>query len=425
MVGVDNPHGTIEEADGWLGGLIKQTVPQHCYAVVEEFVTELTTTHIVASLAREAGGPSYSVPALASALWRIGVPARVRYILDTEVELKDVLEGRSCGHLARSGPLGRFLRSSPSLARAIERDAQAGAILHTHGLWLAPNIYPARTKRRARARVKIVHSPRGMLGTAALAISAYKKKLCWLIAQRAALSLADCIHATAFSEYHEIRGAGLSNPVAVIPNGIDLPDLGWAPRVRNEDNVVLSLGRIHPKKGLDRLLQAWVGVEREFPKWRLRIVGPSEIDHDQQLRALAIELGLQRVSIEGPIYGAEKTAAMRGADLFVLSTLNENFGLTVAESLAVETPVISTKGAPWAGLESERCGWWIDQGVEPLRFALRTAIEAPHEQRIEMGKRGRSWMAREFGWDRVAAEMCDVYRWLREGGDLPSTVQIA
>ena len=136
------------------------------------------------------------------------------------------------------------------------------------------------------------------------------------------------------------------------------------------DRVVLSLGRIHPKKGLDRLVRAWAKVEAAHPDWRLRIVGPAELGHDAELRALAASLNLSRVSIEPAIYGEEKYTAFREADIFVLPTLNENFAMTVAESLAAGTPVISTKGAPWAGLEVERCGWWIDHGIEPLAAAL-------------------------------------------------------
>jgi glycosyltransferase involved in cell wall biosynthesis len=213
--------------------------------------------------------------------------------------------------------------------------------------------------------------------------------------------------------------------VAIVPNGIDLPDLATVPRQRGSDRIVLSLGRIHPKKGLDRLVRAWAKIEAEFPSWRLRLVGPAEAGHDKRLAALARSLRLQRVTIEGPIYDAErKLSAYRSADLFVLPTLNENFALTVAEALAAEVPAISTKGAPWAGLETERCGWWIDHGAEPLAAALRHAMTIGCEARQAMGARGRAWMARDFGWDRVAGDMLAVYRWLKSGGEPPRTVRV-
>ena len=264
-----------------------------------------------------------------------------------------------------------------------------------------------------------------MLGLVALRISAWKKRPFWWLLQRSALEAADCLHATAASEYQEIRAVGLTRPVAIIPNGIDLPDRAtMPPRGGGTERVVLSLGRIHPKKGLDRLVRAWARIEPEFPSWRLRIVGPAEVGHDKQLAALARALGLQRVAIEGPVYGAQqKLDTYRNADLFVLPTLNENFALTVAEALAAEVPVISTRGAPWAGLDRERCGWWIDHGVDPLAAALRQAMTIGCAERRAMGARGRAWMARDFGWDRIAGDMLQVYRWLIEGGEPPPTVR--
>jgi glycosyltransferase involved in cell wall biosynthesis len=191
------------------------------------------------------------------------------------------------------------------------------------------------------------------------------------------------------------------------------------------DRVVLSLGRIHPKKGLDRLVRAWAKVEAVYPGWRLRIVGPPELEHDAQLRALAAALKLSRVSIEPAIYGEEKNAAFEEADFFVLPTLNENFAMTVAESLAAGTPVISTKGAPWAGLEAERCGWWIDHGIETLAATLSGVMAMPRAELSAMGRRGRAWVLRDFGWDAIASKMAAVYRWLSGKIDRPECISVA
>jgi glycosyltransferase involved in cell wall biosynthesis len=94
--------------------------------------------------------------------------------------------------------------------------------------------------------------------------------------------------------------------------------------------------------------------------------------------------------------------------------------MTVAEALAAEIPVISTKGAPWAGLEREGCGWWIDHGVDPLAAALRHGMSLGDAERAAMGARGRAWMARDFGWDRVARDMDEVYTWLKSGTAAPA-----
>jgi len=373
---------------------------------------------VVASVEAEASGPSYSVPRLSQAI-------------------------AACGHavtLLSLGPPGtiqtgtyrhvRFtqdfasprLLAKPALSREMRR-ALIGSdadVHHTHGLWTMPNVYPAEAVRRRRRPFLL--SPRGMLGADALKFSRTVKKLFWTLLQERAARQVSCFHATGEQEYEEVRAFGLTQPVAVIPNGIDLPAAD--DHVRSGAPYVVSLGRIHPKKGLDRLIMAWAEVERDFPGWLLRIVGPSEVGYAAQLESLAAKLRLASVKISGPVFGEEKFQLLQEAEIFALSTLNENFGMTVAESLAVRTPVISTKGAPWQGLEANECGWWIEHGVEPMAAALRSAMSLPQGERRAMGARGRAWMEREFGWAGIARQMVDVYQWQLEGGEPPACVRV-
>jgi glycosyltransferase involved in cell wall biosynthesis len=321
-------------------------------------------------------------------------------------------------------PVLRELRASSGLLAELAKEAVGSDVIHNHGLWLMPNVYAGWVASRSRTPLMV--APRGMLGAAALRFSRTKKMLFWQVLQGPAVRRAACFHATSRQEYNDIRAYDLTQPVAIIPNGIDLPGLDTkVTRTEATDRIVLSLGRIHPKKGLDRLVRAWARVEAAHSGWRLRIVGPAELGHDAELRALATTLNLGRVSIEPAIYGEKKCTAYRKADLFVLPTLNENFAMTVAESLAAGTPVISTKGAPWAGLEAERCGWWIDHGIEPLAVALSGAMAMPREELCAMGRRGRAWVARDFGWDAIASKMAAVYAWLAGTADPPECVSLA
>jgi glycosyltransferase involved in cell wall biosynthesis len=319
-------------------------------------------------------------------------------------------------------PILRRMRSSRGLSKALHRAVKTTGVIHNHGLWLMPNVRAG--KAAASGRVPLVVSPHGMLAPTALAFSPLKKQAFWALLQGPAVRVAACIHATSEQEYEEIRSFGLINPVAVIPNGIDIPRLPTQVTAGPAaERVVLSLGRIHPKKGLSHLVQAWAKVEAGHPGWRLKIAGPPEAGHDDELRALMNALRLTRVSIDGAIYGDAKTTEYRNADVFVLSTLNENFGLTVAEALAAGTPVISTKGAPWRGLESEGCGWWIDHGAEPLAAAMAHAMALPSHALKAMGRKGREWMARDFSWDHIGHDMLDVYLWLARSAGPPACVR--
>jgi glycosyltransferase involved in cell wall biosynthesis len=232
------------------------------------------------------------------------------------------------------------------------------------------------------------------------------------------------LHATSEQEYSEIRNFGLRQPVAVVPNGVDVPPVPSGVPERRDGRTVLYLGRIHPKKGLDRLISAWGELENNWPNWKLRIIGPDEGGYLNRLKRQTKKLGLRRVSFADPLFGDQKHKAYREADVFVMPTLNENFALTVAEALSQETPVICTKGAPWPGLEVKRCGWWIDHGTDALTRALVDAMSKTPDELAAMGTRGRAWVIRDFSWRTMALEMSAVYHWLSGESSLPRCIRI-
>jgi glycosyltransferase involved in cell wall biosynthesis len=169
-------------------------------------------------------------------------------------------------------------------------------------------------------------------------------------------------------------------------------------------------------------LPAWKVVQNKFPEWELRIVGPDNRGHMDEMKVLANSLGLQRVVFTGPLIGSEKKGAYADADLFVLPTYSENFGMTVAEALAAGTPAIVTKGAPWIGLGETNAGWWIDTGIDPLVTCLEHALSQPRTSLDTMGLNGRRWMEGDFSWDNIAAKMKATYDWISNGGSKPECV---
>jgi glycosyltransferase involved in cell wall biosynthesis len=368
--------------------------------------------HIIASIDNEAAGPSYSVTSLSSSLRRNGVDSAVLTVgVRKSGEGLDIF-GQDMTRL----PVVSRLKFSSNLTNAINASAKQGAVLHSHGLWLMPNITPALAAKRFGA--PLVVSPRGMLGTEALEFSSIRKKLVWAIAQRGALSLAKCFHATSEAESDDIRRMGLRSPIAVIPNGIDIP-LGDP---STNSRTILHLGRIHPKKGIDQLISAWANIAKYYPDWKLRIVGPSEARYKETLERQVYNGLVPRVQFDDALYGEAKWQAYRDAGLFVLPTLNENFGMVVAEALAAGVPVICTKGAPWRGLDTKGCGWWVDHGQEPLATALGKALALPDVGRTDMGLRGREWMRSDFGWNAIANQMAELYLWCTGTGERPKCI---
>ena len=263
-------------------------------------MTALRIAHVVAGLDPIYGGPSYSVPRLCSALAGAGVETTLLSVAEQPGGQCDTYRnGHRDWRFAwdyKAIPVLCRLHWSRGLSRALYNLGNTVDVIHNHGLWLMPNI--AAATAAAVRPTPLVMSPRGMLARAALAFSPLKKRAFWALCQGPAVRGAACLHATGEGEYAEIRDFGLSNPVAIILNGIDIPELpADLKRKPAGERVVLSLGRLHPKKGLDRLVRAWAKVEPDRPGWRLRIAGSAEARHDDELRALATSLCLRHVSV--------------------------------------------------------------------------------------------------------------------------------
>lgn len=161
------------------------------------------------------------------------------------------------------------------------------------------------------------------------------------------------------------------------------------------------------------------------PGWKVVIAGPDEGGHRGEVEEAIGQAGLTNVfKFVGLVDGGDKTKLYRGSDLFILPTFSENFGVVVAEALAHEVPVITTKGAPWEGLLTHRCGWWVDIGVEPLAAALREATNLPQETLRDMGQRGRAYVEQNFGWPGIAQQMLSVYQWMLGQGPKPDCLYV-
>jgi len=390
-----------------------------------ERAAALGIVHVISSLEGEAAGPAYSVPRLCRALGELGHDVALMSLISTG----RVQSCRKPGYLDRRFPIklgelpgARSLGLSPALKRALIEAAESADILHTHGLWRYANVYPAHAARQRHK--SFVLSPRGMLAPSALQFSDRSKRLFWMLSQRRAAQAVDLFHATSEQEYADIRAYGLTQPVAIIPNGIDMPDLSEAPAPSGSQKTVLFLGRLHPVKAIDRLIKAWHLLGEQSSGWRLLIVGPAERGHDEELARLVAELGLANVEIRGAAHGDEKWRLMQVADLSVLPSLSENFGVAAAESLAAGTPVIASRGTPWQGLEEHGCGWWVDNAPEDLARALAAAMSLSSTERTAMGEQGRAWMDRDFSWAGIATEIADCYRWLVNGGAAPGCVRV-
>lgn len=376
-------------------------------------IRSVKITHIYPDLSEEAAGPAYTVPRLAEGLADRG----------HDVEISCVAAGPHVRgvkldvHPAWPG-LRRFW-IAPGHTFALRAKARSFDVIHNHSLWSMVNMGAGIVGTGGSAL--FVCSPRGTLSDWALGYSRRKKKIFWPL-QKQALSRAGLLHATSMDELSEIRALGFRAPVAVVANGVDIPNL--APRSVPSGKTLLFLGRLHPKKGIDLLLEAWGLIANKHPDWSLQISGPGEKDHVTSLVTKAAALGLDRCHFTGPVYGEAKAATYRAADLFVLPTHSENFGMAVAEALAHGLPAVVSKGAPWSGLEHEGAGWWVGNDVPTLAATLDHAMAVPGQRLVSMGARGRAWMERDFGWAAIANQMEAAYLFARGHAPRPDWVDV-
>ena len=307
---------------------------------------------------------------------------------------------------------------SPEMKKGLARACQTADILQSNVLWKMPCVYPAAAV--SGTRCKLVVAPHGTLATWALHKSYWKKKIFGWLFQNKVLRRADMFYATSLKECSEIRAAGYRQPVAVIPLGMDVPEVvSHVKEDAGRMRKVVFFGRLHKVKGVDRLLLAWQQVVRDG--WELVVAGP-DCGMLDTLKGIVADRKLPRVSFVGEIVGDTKYDFLAGGDIYVLPSDTENFGITVAEALVCGTPVIASQGTPWEGLEREKCGRWVPIGVEPLVSALKEMMSLDDVERAEMGARGKAWIRRDFSWEGFGVQMKAAYEWLLGKGPKPVCV---
>lgn len=384
----------------------------------------MRVTHTIPSLEAKHGGPSVTVTSLCS--WLASAGADVTLVTGRAMEegAPEVMPAgrvqveRYERHVVR---LWDFLPGGP-MPRILKPVVHRTDILHCHGLWHADGAHAARLA--AGAGVPYVVSCKGMAQPWALEQGRLKKALALWIWQKRVLDRAAVLHATSVLEKEALRALGLKNPVALIPCGVDAPEeVLQRPKGERKKRRALFLSRLHPSKGVEDLLRAWAALQPQG--WTLRVTGPSEGAYEGELRKLADQLGIgSDVEFLTPVFGVERWKVMVDAELFVLPTYSENFGMVIAEALAAGLPVVTTEAAPWEQITGWGCGWRVKTGEAALTEALSQAFQVGPERLAEMGERGQRMSRKELSWEKAAKEMLQVYGWVRREMEKPQCVQL-
>lgn len=379
--------------------------------------------HVVSSINKAGGGVSEVVPRLAMEQCRLGNEVTLATIVSEMSESTKAAiaagvkyEGKS--HVTCLTP--DALGFSFEFRRTLLPLVQMSDIIHLHGLWLYPLWCAGWLAQKLHKPYLMM--PHGSLSPASLKKSYWKKMIVGRLIERPLLKRSNAIVATSQSEENAIRAYGLSNPVHIMPIGLDCEPIDQG---RRNDLLLKSIGcdpgkkhllyfsRISPMKGLDLLAEAWNDLKDD--RWQLIIVGPDDRGYTGEVRRLYEKHILKgSVVMHGPIYGMDKYDILKSVDAFVLPSRSENWSIAVAEALAAQLPVLCAKGAPWQCINEIGAGFWVDVNVEGVLDGLRRIFGMNDSQRCAMGANGRKWVEDNLRWNVIAENIIGFYKQICE-----------
>jgi poly(glycerol-phosphate) alpha-glucosyltransferase len=334
--------------------------------------------------------------------------------------------GWRCARTSVFKPLGparlAYVPAMGPVLKACDAD-----LVHLHGIWMGVSVSNHRWHRKTGRPYLI--SAHGMLDRWAVAHQQWKKRLIGALYENRNLRDAACLHALSEQEVQDYRSYGLRNPVAVIPNGVDLPEdkpVGeppWRASASDGARVLLFMGRLHEKKGLLELLDGWKRCGAARRDWRLMIAGWDDGGHQAAIAQRIASLGLdQEVRIIGPQFGAAKEACLAGADAFVLPSHSEGLPVAVLEAWSHRLPALLTPACNLPEGYTSGAAIRIEPQPEPIAAGLEALFAMSDAARQEMGERGRQLVATSFTWPTITEKMIATYRWMLGQEEKPPCV---
>ncbi len=293
-------------------------------------------------------------------------------------------------------------------------------LYHTNGLWMYCNHITASIARK-KGKPYVI-TPHGMLYPQALARSAWKKKLMMYLCFDKDIREANCIHTTCMQEMKYYRDLGYKNPVAVIANPMPLPDYIDDIKPERSKKRIGFLGRLHPRKNVKGLIEAWASLGKATQNAELYIMGKGDESYEAYLRDLVTTLGLPNVVFAGFVSGREKFEKLATLTALFVPSDFENFGMIITEALIVKTPVMASLGTPWEELNARHCGWWVNNDIHTLAQTMEEVFSLSDKELLAMGERGKQLVIEKYSSVQVATQMKHLYEWILNGGEKPDFV---
>lgn len=383
-------------------------------------------TLLLTSYGSRLGGGLYStMTCYSQAMQNEGIEPVVISFTDEFWEQDRIAYGnvRTVNYHRSNIPIMKKLGFSTDIHRIVQEEK--ADIIHQQGIWMYYS-YATLVEKRRNPQCKVIIEPHGMLDAWAVRNSGWKKKIVEFMFEHRNLRSADCIHALCQSEYESIRKFGLKNPVAIIPNGVTLPEKYKYDR-NNEKKVLLFIGRIHPKKGIKELILGVAMIKEQnstlLNSWEIHIAGWDQNGHINELKHLVeVHNLMNEVKFVGPLYGNAKIQALQQANAFILPSFSEGLPMSILEAWAYELPIVMTEFCNLPEGFEHKCAIKVKPTPNDISKKLITLFQQSNTTLMEMGCRGRKLVSQNFTWKIVAQQTFDLYKYLLGMGPKPSFV---
>ena len=298
---------------------------------------------------------------------------------------------------------------------AVKKELLNFDIIHQHGIWLPISNLSSFAKRQGK---HLIIQPHGYLESYSLGMSTLKKKIMYCLFEKRNLTECSVLVGCSETEVENLRKLFPNKDIALIPNGVYREFID-APISNNEKkckNKILYLSRIHPSKGIERMLIGFASLPKKVKNnWIIDVAGDGDVIYVKELNKLAKDLKIiDSVNFLGPVYEKDKIELMDNCDLFLLPTYTENFGIVVIEALARSIPVLTTKGAPWENLIKNNCGFWVENSQNGINEGMLKALSCSKEKLTKMGGNGKRLVLKKYIWENITLKTLELYKWLLE-----------
>ena len=273
-------------------------------------------------------------------------------------------------------------------------------IIHNHGLWMIQSLFPLLVKNK---KAKIIQSPRGAFSEISMKRGGFVKKIFFSLLQKPALKRVDIFHATSREEKKQIQNLGFNQPIFILPNGVELNFKNNS--FKKQSNIFIYLGRFHPEKNIELLIKCWKNFSNNH---KLKLYGEGSFEYVKSLKKIIKSENIKNIEFCSPVYDLEKKSVIESCKAMLFPSLSENFGVVIAEVLAMGKPVLCTKGTPWEDINEYNAGFCVNGDFDSFSNGIQNLIKISSKDYNIMCKNALNLIEKKYMWKSLGLKYRNI-----------------